>query len=147
MDLFATICAFTPDGKEMTFFAATEPATPVSQRWLRVTQRKLDEACSTDDQPMHAHSEQQPLTPGEIYEVDLEIWPASLHLPKGSRLTLTVQGQDFARPGPGSEGRRGSGPFTHTDGVDRAMPRYDNRHAIHSGGRYASFLQPPVLPN
>jgi len=146
MDLFATVCAFAPDGKEMTFFAATEPATPVSQGWLRVTQRKLDPARSTEHQPHHAHDERQPLVPGEVYEVDLEIWPASLHLPKGSRLTLTVQGQDFARPGPGSEGRHGSGPFTHTDGVDRALPRYANRHGTHTGGRYASYLELPVLP-
>jgi uncharacterized protein len=123
MDIFATLRAYTPDGKETIFFAATEPATPVSQGWLRVTQRKLDPARSTDEQPYHAHDQQQPLTPGEVYAVDLEIWPASLHLPKGSRLALTVQGQDFARPGPDNEGRRGSGPFTHTDGVDRAMPR------------------------
>jgi len=41
----------------------------------------------------------QPLKPGEIYEVDLEIWPMGLALPKGSRLTLTIQGKDFERPG------------------------------------------------
>jgi len=142
MDLFATVRAFTPDGKEMTFFAATEPTTPVTQGWLRVTQRKLDPARSTEFQPFYAHDERQPLKPGEVYEVDLEIWPASLFLPKGSTLTLTVQGQDFKR-GDGS----GSGPFTHTDGVDRATPRYDNRHTIHTGAARASYLQLPVLPS
>ena len=122
--------------------AATEPTTPVTQGWLRVTQRKLDPARSTEFQPFYAHDERQPLKPGEVYEVYLEIWPASLYLPKGSTLTLTIQGQDFKRAY-GS----GSGPFTHTDGVDRAMPRYDNRHTIHTGAARASYLQLPVLPS
>jgi predicted acyl esterase len=140
MDLFATLRAFDPAGKEMTFFAATEPATPVTQGWLRVTQRKLDPTRTTDYQPFHSHDVRQPLVPGEIYEVDLEIWPASLYLPKGSTLSLTIQGQDFKR-----EDGSGSGPFTHTDGVDRAMPRYDNRHTVHTGAARASYLQLPVI--
>jgi hypothetical protein len=144
MDLFGTIRAYGPDGTEMTFFAATEPATPVSQGWLRVTQRKLDALRSRDYQPYQAHDESQPLVPGQVYEVAFEIWPASLYLPKGSRLTLTLQGKDFERPG-GEEGRRGSGPFTHTDPVDRPMPRYANQHTIHTGGQRASYLQLPVI--
>ena len=108
---------------------------------VRVTHRKTDPSRTTDFQPMHSHDVHEAMKPGEVYEVDLEIWPASLHLPKGSTLSLTVQGQDFKR-----EDGSGSGPFTHTDGVDRQIPRYDNRHTIYTGGARASYLQLPVLP-
>src|SRR5262249_4370616 len=36
MDVFATVRAFDPQGKEVTFFSAVEPKAPVSQGWLRV---------------------------------------------------------------------------------------------------------------
>src|SRR5262249_12444927 len=42
MDIFATLCALDPSGEEMTFIAAPEPKAPVTQGWLRVSQRKLD---------------------------------------------------------------------------------------------------------
>jgi hypothetical protein len=53
LDLFVTLCAFDPQGNEVTFFSATEPKAPVSQGWLRVTQRKIDPARSTEYQPVH----------------------------------------------------------------------------------------------
>ena len=75
MDIFATVCAFDPQGEEMTFIAAPEPKSPVTQGWLRVSQRKLDPRRTTEFLPYYPHDERQPFEPGEIYEVDLEIWP------------------------------------------------------------------------
>jgi hypothetical protein len=144
MDLFATIQAFDPQGNEVTFFAADEPKMPVSQGWLRVTHRKLDPNRSTDWMPWHSHDEYQPLKAGEVYAVDVEIWPASVFLPKGSRLTLTLQGKDFERPdatGP----LKGSGLFTHNDPIDRPVDRFNGRHMIHTGGARASYVQLPAL--
>jgi uncharacterized protein len=144
MDLFATIQAFDPEGKEATFFAADEPKLPVSQGWLRVTHRKLDRKRTTDWMPWHSHDEYQPLKPGEVYEIELEIWPASVFLPKGSRLTLTLQGKDFARADAAGP-LKGSGLFTHNDPVDRPPDRFDGTHAIHTGGARVSYLQLPGL--
>jgi len=144
MDLFATVQAFDPRGKEITFFAADEPKMPVSQGWLRVTHRKLDPRRSTDWMPWHAHDEAQPLKPNAVYEVDVEIWPASAFLPRGSRVALTLQGKDFERAdatGP----LKGSGLFTHTDPTDRPPERFDGTHTVHTGAARASFLQLPVL--
>jgi predicted acyl esterase len=112
MDIFATVCAFDPQGEEMTFIAAPEPKSPVTQGWLRVSQRKLDPQRSTEYLPYYPHDERQLLEPGETYEVDLEIWPMGLALPKGSRLTLTIQGKDFERPG-ATGPLRGVAWFTH----------------------------------
>jgi predicted acyl esterase len=146
LDLFVTLCAFDPQGNEVTFFSATEPKAPVSQGWLRVTQRKIDPARSTEYQPVHPHDEAQPLTPGEVYEVDVEVWPASLYLPAGYRLTLTLQGKDFQRGGIVGLGS-GSGNFTHDDPIDRPAERYGNEHTIHTGGARESYLLLPVIPS
>jgi predicted acyl esterase len=145
MDLFATFRAFRPDGKEVTFFSAVEPKAPVSQGWLRVSQRKLDARRSTEWQPWHPHDEAHKLKPGEIAEVDLEIWPASAALPAGYRLALTLQGKDFERPGePGPQ--KGSGWFLHDDPRDRPPETFSGTHVIYSGGARESYLLLPECP-
>jgi len=146
MDLFATLRAFDPQGKEITFFSAVEPKAPVSQGWLRVSQRKLDAKRSTEHQPWHTHDETQKLEPGEIVEVDLEIWPASASLPAGHRLALTLQGKDFERPGETGP-QRGSGWFLHDDPRDRPPSSFGGTHAVHSGGGRASYLLLPLIGN
>jgi predicted acyl esterase len=144
MDIFATVRAFDPDGKELTFFGATEPKAPVSQGWLRVSQRKIDPTRSTDYRPYHVHNESEWLTPGEIYPVDVEIWPASLHLPAGYRLALTVQGVDFQRPDATGD-QRGSGWFLHNDPDDRPASTFGGSSTIHTGPGRESFLYLPVI--
>jgi uncharacterized protein len=142
-DVFATLRAFDPAGKEAVFFSSTAPRAPVSQGWLRVSQRKLDPARTTEWRPFHTHDTVEKLTPGEIYEVDVEIWPTSLALPKGYRLALTVQGRDFDRPG--EERDIGVGWFTHDDPRDRPPHSFGGTHTLHAGGRYESYLLLPVI--
>jgi len=144
MDLFATLRAFDRDGTEVTFFSTVEPKAPVSQGWLRVSQRKLDAKRSTEHQPWHAHDEARKLESGEIVEVDLEIWPASLALPAGYRLALTLQGKDFERAGePGPQ--KGSGWFLHDDPRDRPPETFAGTHTVHSGSGRESYLLLPVI--
>ena len=143
MDIFATVCAFDADGKEMTFIGAPEPKMPVTQGWLRVSQRKLDPARSLEYLPYYPHDERQPLTPGEIYEIDLEIWPMALAFPPGSRLTLTIQGKDFERPGPGP--MRGVAWFVHDEPRDRPPELFHGTCTLHTGGAHRSYLLLPVL--
>ena len=143
MDLFATLRAFAPDGAEVTFLSAVEPKSPVSQGWLRVSHRKLDVGASAQWRPVHTHDEIQPLTPGRIYEVEVEIWPASLALPAGCRLALTIQGRDFERPDEAGP-FKGSGFFTHENPIDRPPAVFAGTHTIHTGSATASYLLLPV---
>ncbi len=144
MDIFATLRAFGPDGREATFFSATEPRAPVSQGWLRVSHRRIDPGRSREWQPWHTHDALEPLAPGEVAEVDVEIWPASVALPAGWRLALTLQGVDFQRPGePGTP--RGSGWFLHDDPQDRPPARFHGRHTVHTGPARPAHLLLPVL--
>lgn len=144
MDLFVTLRAFDHQSKELTFLSATEPRSPLSQGWLRVAHRKTDPERSTEYWPYHTHDEPQKLVPDEIYAVDIEIWPASISLPAGYRLALTIQGRDFQRPGAAGT-QRGSGFFLHDDEIDRPPYKYDGRHTVHTGPTHASHLLLPVI--
>ena len=144
MDIFATLRAFGPDGKEVTFLSAVEPKAPVSQGWLRVSQRKLDARRTTEWQPWHTHDDTQKLKPGEIVEVDLEILPASLALPAGYSLALTLQGKDFERPGEAGP-QRGSGWFLHDDPRDRPPSSFGGTHTLHIGGGRDAYLLLPAI--
>jgi len=102
-DLFVVVRVFDPEGGEVTFQGALDPNTPVANGWLRASHRKLDSQRSLPDRPYHTHDEVQPLTPGEVYELDVEIWPTSIVVPAGWRLTLTVRGRDYEYGGELSE--------------------------------------------
>ena len=145
MDVFATLRAFDPQGKEMTFRTGGEAKAPATQGWLRVSQRKLDPARSKPYAPFHPHDERQALKPGEVYDVEVEIWPLSLYLPAGSTLSLTIQGKDFERPGETGP-TKGVGWMYHDDPRDRPPALFHGTHAVHTGGGRDAYLLLPVLP-
>jgi uncharacterized protein len=148
MDLFLTLRAFAPDGTECTFHGADDPAVPVTQGWLRVSQRQEDPLRSRPGQPWHTHVDRQMLTPGTVYPVNVEIWPTNVVLPKGYRLTLVVEGKDFERPGPPPMVRDGipyggSGSYLHTD---RDPVLYGGINTVVTGASYDSHLLLPIIP-
>ena len=135
-----------PDGNEVTFEGASEEAVPITQGRLRVSQRKLVPDKSTPERPYHSHDEAQPLEPGKIYEVQVEIWPTSIVVPRGYTLTLLIEGRDFSR-GPGGSGLlTGSGPFLHNDRNDRPIALFGGTNTLHTGGSHESYLLIPVIP-
>ena len=152
-DLFLVLRIFAPDFREVTFAGALDPRTPVAQGWLRASHRKLVPERSEPYQPFHAHDEEQPLTPGEVYGVDVEIWPTSIVVPKGWRISLSVRGRDYVHPG-GSVARlsnmkndfTGCGPFVHDDPRDRPVSIYGGKTTIHLGAARENFVLLPVIP-
>src|SRR6266487_759615 len=102
-DLFLVVRVLDPGGAEVTFQGALDPNTPVAQGWLRASHRKLDPRRSLPYRPYHAHDERQPLTPGQVYELDVEIWPSCIVVPAGYRVALTVRGRDYEYEGELSE--------------------------------------------
>lgn len=147
-DVFLVLRAFAPDGSEVLFRGANDPKTPLSQGWLRLSHRSLDETASTPWRPVHRHDGSDWLTPGEPYEVEVELWPTSIVLPAGYRLALTVRGSDFDHGlEPSPIGERGSGVFMHDDLRARPTDVYDNTITIHTGGKMPSTLRIPVIPH
>jgi len=149
-DLFLIVRVFDLEGQEVTFQGALDPHTPIAHGWLRASHRKLDPEVSTEYRPYHTHDERQPLTPGEIYEVDVEIWPTCLVVPAGYTLALTIRGRDYQYS---DEARRvgwftmtGVGPFKHDDPADRP-PDLSGRVTLHAGGDRGAYLLLPVIPS
>jgi predicted acyl esterase len=137
-DVFVVLRAFAPDGEEVIFTGAHEP-TPVARGWLRASHRACDPLRSTPWRPFHAHMAAEQLSPGDIYPLDIEIWPTCLALPPGYRLALTLQGRDFLVSG--------AGRIQHDDPDDRDPTIFGGRHTIHTGGGHASYLLLPVIPD
>lgn len=138
MDIFASLRVFDPDGKEITFTGAHEQ-TIMAKGWLRVSHRKVDPARSLPYRVFHTHDEIQKIVPGEIYSVDVEIWPTSIVFPKGYRLVLTLQGRDFEIPGV-------SGRMLHNHPQDRDPVEFAGVNTITTGGRHKSYLLVPIIP-
>jgi predicted acyl esterase len=151
-DFFAVFRIFSPDMKEVVFIGALDPHTPVGQGWLRASHRKLDPKLSLPYRPYHPHDEVQPLTPGKVYEFDIEIVPTCIVIPAGHRLAVTVRGKDYEYPGPAAHlsnmkyPMTGCGPFTHTDPKDRPPKVFDGNITLYTGGSRASRLLVPVIP-
>lgn len=145
MDLFVTMRAYDPEGKEVLFRGATDPAVPIAQGWLRVSHRRTVAERSLPGRPYREHREVEPVIPNEPYRVEVEIWPTSIVLPAGYRLAVRIDARDFEREG-ASGPRKGSGPFLHTDPTDRPAERFGGRNTILTGGEYDSHLVLPRIP-
>ena len=152
-DLFLIVRVFDPAGKELTFMGSTDPNTPIANGWLRASHRRLDPQRSKPWRPWHPHDRVEALTPGEIYECDVEIVTSCIVVPAGWRVALTVRGKDYEYSGELSEfgkkfhyGTRGTGGMTHNDPDNRPAAVFGGRVTLHAGGKWESYLLLPVIP-
>ena len=131
MDLFLTLRNLDPDGNEVLATGQQGAPVPVAKGWLRVSHRELDPVLSLPYRPYHRHQRRLFLEPGEVVEVQVEIWPTSMVFRKGHRIRLDVQPRD----GTGSAGYM----HYHAD--------YNTgSNTIYAGGERQSFLLLPVIP-
>lgn len=152
-DIFLVLRVFTPEMREVTFQGSNDPHTPVGHGWLRASHRKLDADRTLPYRPYHAHDEKQPLKPGKVYELDVEIWPTSIVAPKGYRIGLSVRGRDYVYPGfeqPAMPvtGRIyfGVGPFRHEHKKDRPLSEFGGKVTLHTGPNRPTHLLLPIIP-
>jgi predicted acyl esterase len=152
-DIFAVLRVFDPKGQEVLFQGALDPRTPVGQGWLRASQRKLDPKRSLPYRPFHTHDEKLPLSPGEVLELDVEIWPTCIVVPKGYRVALTVRGKDYEHGGDAASlsnmknPMRGCGPFIHDDLADRPPEIFGGKVTLHFGAKHQAYLLLPLIPS
>ena len=133
MDIYATIRNIGPDGKDVCEIGQRgEPVSCVTKGWLRASHRRLDPDKSLPYRPYHAHDRREWLTPGEIVECQVEIWPTSMVFRKGHKLRLDITPRDGA----------GTGHFTHYNADYNAGAT----NTVHSGGEHPSWLLLPVIP-
>jgi predicted acyl esterase len=151
-DIFAVLRVYQPSGKEVVFQGALDPHTPVGQGWLRASHRKLDPGLSLRYRPYHTHDETQPLKPGEVVELDVEIWPTCIVVPRGYRIALTIRGRDYEYEGEAAtlsnmkNPMRGCGPFVHDDPTDRPPSIFGGKVTLHMGPKRPAHVLLPVIP-
>jgi uncharacterized protein len=151
-DLFLALRLFDPQGKEVLFIGSNDPRVPIGLGWLRVSHRKLDPAKSKPYRPYHTHDEAQMLTPGETYEVDVEIWPTCIVIPPGYKFCLNIRGKDYDNGYAGAAvenamyAMKGIGPFTHSNPADRPPEIFGGRTTLSFAPDKAPYLLLPVIP-
>jgi predicted acyl esterase len=140
IDLFLTVRHLDATGKEILYTGTVGDPVPVTKGWLRCSLRKV-----TDTHPRHAEwrphreylsTDHAPLTPGEVYPVDVEIWPTNVVLQRGDRLVLEVASGDT----------QGAGLFEHNSTEDRAEKVLGGVNHVHFGGGYENWLLMPLIP-
>ncbi|WP_316575784.1 CocE/NonD family hydrolase [Nocardia canadensis] len=151
-DLFVTLRVRDPENREISLVSAIDEHGVIAVGWLRASHRELDEAASLPYRPWHPHTRTLPLTPGQIVDLDVEIWPTSIVVPQGYRLGVTISGRDFQIPGDGpwpvvyGIEQRGNGVFVHDDPDDRPAGVFDGTTTLHTGPGAGSSLLLPVIP-
>src|SRR5438034_4680562 len=123
MDLFVLLRKFDATGKEVFFYGYNGFANDgVAKGWLRVSHRALDPERSRPGRPWHTHRQRQPVQPGEVVPVEIEVLASSTHFEAGTRLCVEVLGHDAAR----------YPDFKHVRNVNHGT------HSVHLGVRYSS---------
>ena len=112
---------------------AVQPAfTNVSKGWLKASHREKDLGRSTPLRPFYTHTNPQPLTPGEIYQFDIEVLPCAYVFKKGHRIRLEIANGDSALT---------DAVFTHP-----YHPTLIGSDTIHHNAAHASCIMLPVVP-
>ncbi|KAJ4115171.1 hypothetical protein NW765_011806 [Fusarium oxysporum] len=141
IDLFVTLRHFDPSGQEVFYTGTAGDPVPLTKGWLRVSLRKVDR-----EHPKHREwlphrnytsKDVQPVIQGEVYAVDIEVWPTNVVVDKGGKLVFEVSSGDT----------QGSGIFLHNDPVDRSPEVFQGSNHIHFGPRQQNYITLPVIPN
>lgn len=118
IDLFLTLRYISPEGKEVYYTGTAGDPVPLCKGWLRVSLRKVNDKHARHREYLphrdYFSTDVQPVIPGEVYPVDVEIWPTNVVVEKGGKIVLEVASGDT----------QGSGIFLHNELTDRYVPSY-----------------------
>ncbi len=133
--LYIYIATDRPDGvikATLLDIAPTGQQTEMTHGHLKLSHRVLDQVRSKPWQPFHKHTADAvtPVTPGEIYEYAVELYPTSNVLHKGHELALDLCSGDV----PGHA-------FSY-----HVMPSQTTSYKIYRDGVHTSRLYLPIIP-
>ena len=131
MDVFVNLQKYSADGEWLpTLWIGTKHPGPFGI--LRASHRALDPEKTTDFQPYHLHTSEQRLSPGEIVPLDIEVMPHCRIWHKGEKLRLNVSGHFMT--------------MNTWRAKEKRVTRNEGKHIVHTGGKYDSYVQVPVIP-
>ena len=141
MDLFVTVRHLNKHEKEVSYTGADGDSVPVCKGWLRVSLRKVNKQSTKHSmwQPYREYRsvDQQPVVPGEVYSVDVELWPTSVVLTAGEVLVFEISSGDT----------QGAGRFEHNSAIDRSVDNLQGFNHLHFGSGLENYVLLPVIPS
>jgi predicted acyl esterase len=139
IDLFLTLRYIAPSGDEVHYTGTAGDPIPLAKGWLRVRMRKIDEKNPKNRSCLphrnYFSTDVQEVKAGQVYTVNVEIWPTNVIAEKGGRIVFEVSSGDT----------QGSGIFQHTSEVDRPRTKFAGRN-IHFGSGLENYVTLPVIP-
>jgi predicted acyl esterase len=141
LDIFITIRHLDANSKEILYTGTVGDPVPVTKGWLRTSLRKTN-ASDARHMPWSPHREYlstdvQPVKEGEVYAVDVEIWPTNVVVSPGHRLVFEISSGDT----------QGAGLFEHNSEVDRPRDRLSGYNHVHFGPQHDNWLLMPKIPS
>ncbi|MFJ3394970.1 CocE/NonD family hydrolase [Leifsonia aquatica] len=136
LDRFGTpLQAFTVPNQsamahDLTDHGATILRYKGSDGRLRVSLRHLDETLTTDDVPAHSFDRVEKLSPGQVAEIEIDLFPIGLAFHPGEQLRFIVSSRNLLG--------------TLMPGIREYTGANSGTHVVHTGGEHASYLQLPV---
>ena len=127
-DVFVRLYKLDKDGNKLWTTHDNKYSGPNGR--LRVSHRALSEQSTDPLRPVHSHTNEQLLTPGEIVPVEIGIWPTSLLFHPGEQLMVEICGWEIK--------------VAHF-GNEHIPTRNQGKHTLHFGGRYDASLLIPVI--
>ncbi|NQU69127.1 MAG: CocE/NonD family hydrolase [Rhodospirillales bacterium] len=113
--------------------AGLQPASVnVSKGWMRASHREKDERRSTKHRPFYTHNSPQPIVPGEVYKLDIEVMPCAYVFKAGHRIRLEIVNGDSSMT---------DAIFTH-----QYLYYKVGTDTIHHNEKYPSRIHLPVIP-
>ncbi|EMC98602.1 hypothetical protein BAUCODRAFT_84254 [Baudoinia panamericana UAMH 10762] len=141
LDVFLTLRHFSPEGKEIFYTGTAGDPVPLTKGWLRLSLRKTDPDHYKHrpwlPQRNYTSSDVLPVIPGEVYAVDVEIWPTNVVVEEGGKLILEVASGDT----------QGCGVFVHDSAADRAPDKFAGLNHIHFGAGMDNYVTLPIIPS
>ena len=136
-DIFVALQKLDESGEEIgfTYYAFFENG-PIALGWLRASHRELDPERSLPELPIHPHTGEERLVPGEPVKLEIELWPFSVKFAAGEMLRLVVAGADIYKKEEGL-----MLPFALHENTRNA-----GTHILHTGGERDSSLLLPFIP-
>jgi predicted acyl esterase len=113
IDVFLTLRHFDASGKEIYYTGTAGDGVPLCKGWLRVSLRKIHDE-NPKNRPYLPYREYistdvQAVVPGQVYGVDIELWPTNVVVEKGGSIALEVASGDT----------QGCSVFQHNSETDR----------------------------
>ncbi|OBT64251.1 hypothetical protein VE03_06881 [Pseudogymnoascus sp. 23342-1-I1] len=139
LDLFITVRHLDSSGQEIFYTGTAGDPVPVTKGWLRCSLRRTN--------PEHPHhrpylpyrnyfsTDVEMLEEGEVYAVDVEIWPTNVVVEKGGRVVFEVASADT----------QGSAIFKHEHPEDRNRAVFAGLNRLHFGVGEGNYVTLPYI--